>query len=145
MPTSADRVSNIVVQIIARNRLMRSGLRLFVENWPGLTVASEAESVGDACAMQRVPAPDVIVIDLDDDSILHLAMLRSTYLASRVVLLTHQQQPADARLKNASGLFCRHQAEHFLGPAIQAVHRGECWPHAGICHGLVCKVTTKDS
>lgn len=128
MPTSADRVSNIVVQVIARNRLMRSGLRLFVENWPGLTVTSEAESIGDACAMQNAALPDVIVIDLDDDSILDLATLRSTYLTSRVVVLTHQHEPADARLVNASGLVCRHQAEHFLGPAIQAVHRGECWP-----------------
>lgn len=124
----ADGAGAILVQIIAPNRLVRSGLRLLVESAAGLVVVSEVNRIEEARALG--PAPDVILVDMEYESAGSVADLCEVQKASRVLVLAREEDAGRATIvpRGASGILQTHRAEDSLVQAIRAVYLGGQWP-----------------
>jgi DNA-binding NarL/FixJ family response regulator len=123
-----DGAGAILVQIIAPNRLVRSGLRLLVESAAGLVVVSEVNRIEEARALG--PAPDVILVDMEYESAGSVADLCEVQKASRVLVLAREEDAGRAAIvpRGASGILQTHRAEDSLVQAIRAVYLGGQWP-----------------
>lgn len=123
-----DGAGAILVQIIAPNRLVRSGLRLLVESAAGLVVVSEVNRIEEARALG--PAPDVILVDMEYESAGSVADLCEVQKASRVLVLAREEDAGRATIvpRGASGILQTHRAEDSLVQAIRAVYLGGQWP-----------------
>ena len=123
-----DGAGAILVQIIAPNRLVRSGLRLLVESAAGLVVVSEVNRIEEARALG--PAPDVILVDMEYESAGSVANLCEVQKASRVLVLAREEDAGRATTvpRGASGILQTHCAEDSLVQAIRAVYLGGQWP-----------------
>ena len=65
MRKSATRTIRILV--IDDQPVVRAGLRMLIESWPGLKVVGEAEKQGDAKTLTARHKPDIVLLDLDPD------------------------------------------------------------------------------
>lgn len=124
MTVTNEGVRSILVQIVAQNRLIRSGLRLLVESGPDMIVVSEAPSVRDACGPQTTAFPDVIVVDLENESAAGLLELQAGRSSIRIIgLLGNENVERPAVIPYCvSALVYTQSAEESLIPAIQAVY-----------------------
>src|SRR5437879_9357762 len=69
------------------HQLMRSGLRLLIEQQPDLTVVGEAADGREAVALAKSLRPDVAVMDISMRSEEHTSELQSPmYLVCRLLL-----------------------------------------------------------
>ena len=125
-----DGAGAILVQIIAPNRLVRSGLRLLVESAAGLVVVSEVNRIEDARTLGPADAPDVILVDMEYESAGSVADLCEVQKASRVLVLAREEDAGRATIvpRGASGILQTHRAEDSLVQAIRAVYLGGQWP-----------------
>src|SRR5262245_20034525 len=130
---STTSTNPIRVLLIDDHVVMRKGLRMLIENHPGLRVVGEATD--RLAAIQGVvrEQPDSILLDLDlgDDSGLDmLPELRAAAKEARVIVLTGIRDPAKHRQAvrlGATGMVLKEQAFDTLVSAIERVHAGETW------------------
>jgi DNA-binding NarL/FixJ family response regulator len=121
--------TGIQVQIIAPNRLVRSGLRLLVESGEGIVVISELNRIEDARMAVLLSTPDVIVVDMEHESARTLDDLCAMSKTSRVLVLApHDAADVARSLRGASGILPTHRAEETLVQAIRTVHHSGRWP-----------------
>ena len=131
MPTSST--DPIRVLLIDDHVVMRRGLRMLIENQPGLSVVGEATNSAAAILSAAREQPDIILLDLDlgDESGLDiLPQLRTIARGARVIVLTGIRDPADhqqAVRLGATGMVLKEQAFDTLVKAIERVHAGETW------------------
>jgi DNA-binding NarL/FixJ family response regulator len=132
MTVANERSRSILVQIVAQNRLIRSGLRLLVESGPDMIVVGESPSVRDACAAEGGSFADVIVVDLENESTASLLELHSARSDSRLIVLlgSHGAERPVLMPDCASGIVYTQFAEQSLVPTIHAVyhHRASVAP-----------------
>jgi two-component system, NarL family, nitrate/nitrite response regulator NarL len=130
MLTSANPIR---VLLIDDHVVMRVGLRLVIENQPGLTVVGEAANRADALQITAREQPDIILLDLDlgdEKGIDLLPDLLSAAKGARVIVLTGLRDPEEYRRAvrlGAMGLVLKEQAFGVLAQAIRQVHAGEAW------------------
>ncbi len=123
----------IRVLLIDDHVVMRMGLRMLIENQPGLRVVGEATDRGAAILSAAREQPDIILLDLDlgDESGLDiLPELRAAAEGARVIVLTGIRDPAEHRQAvrlGATGMVLKEQAVDTLVKAIERVHAGETW------------------
>lgn len=123
----------IRVVIVDDHKMVRDGIRLIIENRPGLKVVGEAGAKDEALSVVHRELPDIVLLDLDlkDDSGLDLLPeMKTLQKPPRVLILTgvrdlevHQQC---IRL-GARGLVQKECASETLVKAIEKVHAGEIW------------------
>jgi len=125
-----DTRAGIRVQIIAPNRLVRSGLRLLVESGAGLVVISELNRIEDARAVAPPSTPDVIVVDMEHESACTVDDFCARSTTSRVLVLAPDDGAGRGAVapRGASGILHTHRAEDMLVQAIRTVHHGGRWP-----------------
>ena len=125
-----DTRAGIRVQIIAPNRLVRSGLRLLVESGAGLVVISELPRIEDARAVVPFSTPDVIVVDMEHESACTVDDFCARSRTSRVLVLAPEDSAGRAAVapRGASGILHTHLADDMLVQAIRTVHDGGRWP-----------------
>jgi len=125
-----DKRAGIRVQIIAPNRLVRSGLRLLVESGAGLVVISELTRIEDARAVAPLSTPDVIVVDMEHESTCTVDDFCARSTTSRVLVLAPEEAAGRAAVapRGASGILHTHRAEDMLVQAIRTLHHGGRWP-----------------
>lgn len=107
--------------------VVRRGLRLLLEREPGITVAGEAGSAGDALEVVAATDADVLVLDLNMPGEPPLAVIPQVERAG-VVVLTMEQDPAFARRAldgGARGYVLKRAVDEELVDAIRAVAAGE--------------------
>jgi DNA-binding NarL/FixJ family response regulator len=119
--------------LIEEHAMVRAGLRLLIESWPGLVVVGEAATHAEALALAACEQPDVILLDLDlgaENGLDLLPKLRAAAGHARVLILTgvraveaHRQ----AIRQGAMGLVLKEQAPDVLFKAIEKVYAGEVW------------------
>src|SRR6266508_708790 len=83
--------TQIRVLIVDDETLIRSGLRMIIENRPGLKVVGEAGNKTDALRLAEKDQPDIILLDVNlrgSDGLDFLPELLSSAAASRVLVLT---------------------------------------------------------
>lgn len=130
---SAHLPSPIRVFIVDDHAVLRTGLRLFLESQPGLSVVGEAVTYAEALAAAADTQPDVLVLDLDlggESAVDGIPALLTVAPQARVLVLTGLRDPylhRQAVRLGARGLVLKEKAVGVLLQAIRKVHAGEVW------------------
>src|SRR5262249_8409638 len=123
----------IRILLIDDHKLMRIGLRMWIESQPGMAIMGEAANRADAFAIVARERPDAILLDLDlgDESGLDfLPELIAATKGAPVILVTGVRAPEEyqrAVQLGAMGLVLKEQAAEVLIQAIKTVHAGQIW------------------
>ena len=123
--------------------VLRSGLRLLLENQNGLKVVGEAASGLETLTLAQELQPDLILLDLSMPGLgglEALPVLRNIAPRARTLILTMHDDPQYLRqaLKNgACGYVLKKAADAELLSAIQSVLRGEIYVHPSMTRTLL--------
>jgi NarL family two-component system response regulator LiaR len=121
----------IRVLIVDDHRMVRSGLRGFLEGEPDLNVVGEAESGEEAVARMPELTPDVVLMDLmmpGIGGIAAIGALRHSHPLLKIMALTSfadDEQVFPALEAGANGYLLKDIDPDELVAAIRAVHAGE--------------------
>ena len=133
----------MTVLLVDDHPVVRQGLRVLLDVNDGLEVTGEAADGAAALALAAELAPDVILLDLKlpgMDGIAVLRELRERGLASRVLVLTSGNDPAQVGLAlrcGASGFLYKDVDPDALVRAIRAVNDGNMLLAPGAAGSLV--------
>jgi DNA-binding NarL/FixJ family response regulator len=123
----------ITIMIVDDHVVIRSGLRMLIEQDPCMKVVAQAGNRTEALERAMTEKPDVIILDLllgDEDGLSFLPELCETSPRSRVLVLTGVQN-ADAHRRairrGAMGIVLKEHAADQLLKAILKVNQGEVW------------------
>jgi two-component system response regulator NreC len=111
--------------------VVRSGLRMLLDNEPGFEVVAEASNIEDARRYVRGHHPKVLVLDLNmpgGSSLQAIPILRQESPGTQIVVLTMQQEPAFAREAlgaGALGYVLKEAADDELVEAVRRAAVGE--------------------
>jgi len=125
----ADRSQTTVV-IADDHTVVRQGLRLLIDNEPGMQVIAEAGTVPDAERMARAHRPTVLVLDLNMPGGSSLEAIPRLREHVAVVVLTMQDDPAFARQAlqaGALGFVLKEAADEELLEAIRLAAAGDTY------------------
>ncbi len=128
--------------------VLRAGLRLLLENQPGLEVVGEASSGLEALDLAPKLNPDLILLDISMPGLGGLdalPLLRKTVPAARLLILTMHDDPHYLRRalkQGASGYMLKKAADQELLAAIRAVLRGEVYVHTSMTRVLLDDMLT---
>lgn len=123
--------------------VLRSGLKLLLENQPDLRVVGEASSGLETLDLAGKLQPDLILLDLSMPGLGGLdalPALRKSVPAAKILILTMHDDPQYLRtaLKSgASGYVLKKAADAELISAIRAVLRGEMYVHPSMTRALL--------
>jgi two-component system response regulator NreC len=129
--TSADAGQIVRIVLADDHQVVRSGLRLLLENEQGLEVVAEAGDVESARRYVRGHHPDVLVLDLNmpgGSSLEAIPQIREESPETQIVVLTMQQEPAFAREAlgaGALGYVLKEAADDELVEAVRNAAAGE--------------------
>ncbi len=133
-PVERDALSSMpMIRIVLADdhAVVRSGLRLLLENEPDLEVVAEAGDIGSARRYVRGHHPAVLVLDLnmpDGSGLERIASIRAESPATQIVVLTAHREPAVARQAlgaGALGYVLKDAADDELVEAVRQVACGE--------------------
>jgi two-component system response regulator NreC len=130
---STDQLSTIRIVLADDHAVVRSGLRLLLENEPDFEVVAEAGDVESARRYVRGHHPAVLVLDLNmpgDPSLQAIPMIREESPDTQIVVLTMQQEPAFAREAlgaGALGYVLKEAADDELVQAVRHAAAGESY------------------
>jgi two-component system, NarL family, response regulator NreC len=111
--------------------VVRSGLRLLLENEDDLEVVAEARDIDSARRYVRGHHPDVLVLDLNmpgDSGLETIPSIREEFPATQIVVLTGEREPTLAREAigaGALGYVLKDAAKSELVEAVRAAAAGE--------------------
>jgi two-component system response regulator NreC len=132
--SDADATGDVTKIVIADDHaVVRSGLKLLLENEPDLQVVAEAGDVADALRYVRAHRPRILVLDLNmpgDPSLPAIPQVAEGSADTRVVVLTMQDDPAFARealQAGAAGYVLKESAGAELVEAVRLVAAGETY------------------
>jgi len=148
MPTSPT--PPIRVLLVDDHAVIRTGLRLLLENKPGLQVVGEAGNRLDALTVAAREHPDLILLDLDlgggSSGLDFLPELLVMAPAARVLILTGLH---DAELHRravrlgAMGVVVKDKAAKVLFQAIEKVHAGEVWLEGAVVAQVLGELSSR--
>jgi two-component system, NarL family, nitrate/nitrite response regulator NarL len=134
---SSPPTCDVSVVLVDQHGVVRSGIRVLIEQHLGWSVAGEAATAADALREVVRHLPHVIILDLDlggDSGLELLPKLVSAAPHARILVLTaihdshaHQQ----ALRRGASGIVLKEQDGDVLINALDKVQRGEVWLDRG--------------
>jgi len=113
--------------------VVRSGLRMLLDNEPGFEVVAEAADVDSARRYVRGHHPAVLVLDLNmpgKSSLEAIPQIREEFPQTQIVVLTMQQEPAFARealSAGALGYVLKEAADEELVEAVRRAASGESY------------------
>ena len=126
----ADRIR---IVIIDSHTLVRTGLRLILENITGFKVVGEAGKASETLEVVAAQKPDIVLLNLDSLSSIGLEIIRTlskVSSSSRVILLARPDEAQvliNAVQEGVLGIVLKTQPSEVLIKAIQKVHAGEVW------------------
>lgn len=125
--------SQIRVLIVDDHSIVRAGLRMLIDQDPGMKVVGVASNRSEALALTFSEQPDVIILDIllgDEDGLSFLPQIRKLAESARVLVLTglrSSESQRQAMLAGAMGVVLKEHAVEVLIKAITKVHHGEVW------------------
>jgi len=137
----------IRVLIIEDHVMVRTVLRLFLDNAPKLRVVGEAAGPSEALALVAREQPDIILLDLalgDTNGLNLLPELRTKASAARILILTGVSDPDLHRRAislGAMGLVLKGQSTEVLLQAIEKVQQGEVWLEPSLIADVLSDIT----
>ena len=144
---AASITKPIRVMIIDDHAVLRSGLRLLIEEQPGLKVVGEAANRADAIMIATREQPDIILLDLDikgDNGLDFLPQLHNAVREARVIILTGVSDPEvhqRAIRLGARGLVHKEHAVEVVVKAIEKVYVGEVWFDRSMMGSVIAEMT----
>lgn len=123
----------IRILIIDDQLVVREGLRLLIENRPGLKIAAMAGSRAEALELVSRETFDLIILNLElggTSAMSLIPQLRERSNKARVLALTSLRSPQiqqAAVQSGAMGVVLKDDAAELLIKAIEKVHYGEVW------------------
>lgn len=142
---------NIDVLVIDDQAVVRVGLRLLIEDTPGLCFAGEAHDMDTARAALAQQSPDVILLDLltsDERALECLPELVQAAPNARVIMLTccnEREMHHRAIALGARGLVLKTQPVDVLLKAIRRVYAGELWIERELMHTVIGQMMTQQN
>jgi two-component system, NarL family, nitrate/nitrite response regulator NarL len=139
----------IRIMIVDDHAVIRTGLRMLVEQDQTMTVVAMAGSPAEALELAKSERPDIIVLDLmlgEEDGLDFLPELCEATPNSRVLVLTGVQNPESHRTairRGAMGIVLKQQAAELLLKAIRKVHEGEVWIDRGMMGSVLSDVRSE--
>ncbi|HEX8179691.1 MAG TPA: response regulator transcription factor [Pyrinomonadaceae bacterium] len=141
---SDSQTPPIRIVLIDDHRIIRDGLREFIESRPGMLVVGDAGERAAALELVTRAQPDVVVLDLDLGGVSGLdllpELLRAAPAAS-VIILTGMRDPErrDRAMElGAKGVVLKENGVTELLNAIEKVHRtGDYWFEPGAAKRLM--------
>ena len=128
-----QRPNPIRIMIVDDHAVIRTGLRMLIEQDRLMTVVAMAGNPTEALGLAEAEKPDIIILDLmlgEEDGLEFLPDLCRRCPSSRVLVLTGVQTPElhrQAIRRGAMGIVLKQQAAELLIKAIKKVHEGEVW------------------
>ena len=122
--------TNVRIVVVDDHAVVRTGLRLLLDEAPGFEVVGEAGDVAGAFRCLRGHRPDVLLLDLSmpgESSVDAIPRIVEQFPGIAIVILTMQAQPAFARealRRGARGYVLKEAADTDLCEAIRAVADG---------------------
>jgi DNA-binding NarL/FixJ family response regulator len=144
---AADRPLRIL--IADDHAMVRTGLRMLIEQEPHLRVVGEAGDLTTAVRLAAEEQPNIILLDLDmagENGLDVLPDLLAAAGKARVLVLTGIRDPAvhrDAVRRGAMGIVLKDQAADVLIKAIEKVEQGEAWIDGRIMAQLLGDIRKK--
>ncbi len=129
----AQSSNAIRILLVDAHTLVRAGLRLLLESYPGLQVVGEASTAADALGMAAREKPDLVLFEpnpADCKSLELIPQLLAAANTTRVLLVTGVTDPQlhqQATILGAVGIVLKDQPAPVLIKAIERVHAGEVW------------------
>jgi len=148
---SETGVKEVRILIVDDHLVVRTGLRMLIENQPRLKVVGMAANRKEALELAVSTAPDVILLDLDlgvENGMNFLPDLREQAAAARVLVLTGLKDVQTHRRAvklGAMGIVLKEEAAEVLIKAIEKVSAGELWLDRATMGNLFDEMTRKES
>jgi DNA-binding NarL/FixJ family response regulator len=150
--TTAKAERTVRILLVEDHAVVREGLRLLIESWPGFTVIGEAGNGDDALAITTREKPDIILLDLHlgrgDSALDFLPQLLAAAGQGQVIILTAVLDPKahDQAIRlGAMGLVLKEKASKELHDAILKVLDGEVWLDPKLTTGIINRLRSKDA
>jgi two-component system, NarL family, nitrate/nitrite response regulator NarL len=138
----------IKILIVDDHVLVRTGLRMLIENEPEMKVVGQAANRVEALAIANSERPNLILLDIDlgdENGLDFLSELSKTAPDARILVLTGlrdiDSHRRAARL-GAAGLVLKEHAADVLLKAIKKVHAGEIWFDRSLMGGLLREMSS---
>jgi two-component system, NarL family, response regulator NreC len=131
------------VVVVDDHAVVRSGLRLLLENQDDIEVVGEAGNAKDAIFRARALKPDVILLDVvmpGDSGIDVLPQLKRESPETKVLVLSMQDDPSyvrEAFAAGASGYVLKEAADEEVVAAVREVAGGGSYVHPALGARLV--------
>ena len=138
----------IRILIVDDHAVIRSGLRMLIEQNQTMSVVGMAGTPDEALHLAKSERPDIIVLDLvlgEDDGLDVLPQLCEASPNSRVLVLTGVHTADSHRTairRGAMGIVLKQQAAELLMKAIKKVHAGEVWIDRAMMGSVLSDVRT---
>jgi two-component system nitrate/nitrite response regulator NarL len=144
---SAPKLESIRILIVDYNAVVRSGLRMLIDQNSDMKVVGVAGNRSEALAVAAIEQPNIIILDIllgDEDGLAFLPELREVAKNARVLVLTGlrgSESQRRAMLAGAMGVVLKEHAAEVLIKAINKVHQGEVWLDRSMMGGVLDKMT----
>lgn len=135
--------SDVKVLIVDDHRLVREGLRTYLELIDGIRIIGEAKNGIEAIDLVQKHEPDIVLMDLvmpDMDGIEATRKIQELHLNTKVIVLTSftdDENVFPAIQAGASGYLLKDISPSDLSQAIRAVNEGEKQLHPEITKKLM--------
>lgn len=139
----------IRILLVDDHAVLRSGLRLLIDNQADLQVVGEAGTAAEALGKVRALQPDIIILDLNMpgmDGLTAIPLLQQESPQSRILILTMHDDVnylQGALRTGASGYILKKAVDTELLMAIQTVMRGETYVHSAMSEKLLQKIDSQ--
>lgn len=126
-------LQKIRVVIVNDQLVVREGLRMLLDNHPGIKVVAMASSRPEALEIIACEPADLIILDLElggMSALSFIPQLRETAKSARVLVLTgirDSETHQKAAQLGAMGVVLKENAADLLLKAIEKVYQGEAW------------------
>jgi DNA-binding NarL/FixJ family response regulator len=141
---SDTQTTHIRIVLIDDHKIIRDGLREFIESRPGMVVVGDAGDRAGALEVVAREQPDIVVLDLDLGGISGLDLLPEVLRAAggaNVIILTGMRdtEKRDRAMElGAKGVVLKENGVAELLNAIEKVHRtGDYWFEPGAAKRLM--------
>ena len=136
--------SNIRIVIVEDHEFTRIGLKMGLEQVPGLTVIAESEDGREGLKTVMELKPDVVLMDIElphIDGIEATRRIRKELPETRVIMLTSHQSDQEifaALSAGANGYCLKNISSAQLGTVVRSVAEGAVWLDPGIANRVLC-------
>jgi len=141
--------TSIRIVLADDHAVLRTGLRLLIDNQPNMHVVGEAGNGSEAITQAHELQPDIVLLDLNMpgmDGLAAIPLLRAESPESRILILTMHDDVGylqEALRAGASGYILKKAVDSELLMAIQTVMRGETYVHSAMSEKLLQKIATQ--